>query len=284
MSDFPRSFDKRLLVVPLFFILLGLVQIPLQPVAWDTIYHTIRELPIKDQLASANHFATEATVLFIAWAIWVLDPRRRQAIGVLLVAIALNSLVIESTKQITGRARPMYGLKMGGEEAAWINAYLAEHPEAIMVPHRQDQWMFFSPQRPFFNDDYASFPSGHAGGAFVLATFLAILYPRGRVLWFLIAAMCAIARVEKRRHYPEDVMIGGAIGFLVMSFVAASPWAAAVGARAEVWAYAAGRFIHGKPAGPGRAEQPAIEGISNPEEAPAPGHPVPPSRRKLAGA
>jgi len=62
--------------------------------------------------------------------------------------------------------------------------------------------------------DPYSFPSGHATGAFALATSLSLRYPRPAMyiplhLWALFVAY---GRVYLGVHYPSDVLVGGAIG------------------------------------------------------------------------
>ena len=59
-----------------------------------------------------------------------------------------------------------------------------------------------------------SFPSGHATGAFALATALSLRYPKPSVyiplhLWALFVAY---GRVYLGVHYPSDVFVGGVIG------------------------------------------------------------------------
>jgi membrane-associated phospholipid phosphatase len=62
--------------------------------------------------------------------------------------------------------------------------------------------------------DPYSFPSGHATGAFALATSLSLRYPKPALyiplhLWALFVAY---GRVYLGLHYPSDVLVGGAIG------------------------------------------------------------------------
>ena len=59
-----------------------------------------------------------------------------------------------------------------------------------------------------FDPDYASLPSGHATNIFALATVIAILWPRGRVLLYTLAAWIAASRVLIGEHYVTDVVLG----------------------------------------------------------------------------
>lgn len=83
-----------------------------------------------------------------------------------------------------------------------------------------DKWLFpEATARPFLRSPFTSFPSGHANGAFVIAAFLRALYPRGRLVWLLIAAEAALARVRSRHHYVEDIMFGGGLGWITARWV-----------------------------------------------------------------
>ncbi len=62
---------------------------------------------------------------------------------------------------------------------------------------------------------YVSFPSGHSITVFVTATALALLFPRYRILFFLIAVPAAFSRVTKGAHYLSDVLVGSYLGILV---------------------------------------------------------------------
>lgn len=68
----------------------------------------------------------------------------------------------------------------------------------------------------------SSFPSGHAIETFALASVLAHEYPHKR--WVQILAYCYAggvvgARLAANRHFPGDVMAGGAIGWFVGDYV-----------------------------------------------------------------
>jgi hypothetical protein len=58
-----------------------------------------------------------------------------------------------------------------------------------------------------------SFPSGHAAGAFAIATVRAAMRPSQAGFWFLGATAIGVSRVRLRRHHILDVVAGAAIGF-----------------------------------------------------------------------
>ena len=112
-------------------------------------------------------------------------------IGFVFVSIAGAGLIASLTKNILGRARPK----------------------------------LFDTAGPFdfhlfaFEPDYASFPSGHATNIFAFATVIAILWPRGRVLLYTLAAWIAASRFLIGQHYVTDVLLGAVLGSVFPYFV-----------------------------------------------------------------
>src|SRR3990170_263680 len=70
-----------------------------------------------------------------------------------------------------------------------------------------------------FSPDYASLPSGHATNIFAFPTVIAILWPRGRVLLYTVAAWIAASRVLIGQHYVTDVVLGTILGIAFPYFV-----------------------------------------------------------------
>ena len=71
---------------------------------------------------------------------------------------------------------------------------------------------------PVWESDYLreswrqSFPSGHTATAFAFAVGLSWVFPRGRVIFFGLAALAGIQRLVSNSHWPSDVLVGAAIG------------------------------------------------------------------------
>jgi len=63
-----------------------------------------------------------------------------------------------------------------------------------------------------------SFPSGEVVTAFAVATVFARIFPRLRILFYLVAAMTGVARVVAGGHYISDVVAGAMIGVLVARY------------------------------------------------------------------
>jgi membrane-associated phospholipid phosphatase len=58
----------------------------------------------------------------------------------------------------------------------------------------------------------SSFPSGHATGAFAMASVVGAKYSSLRFPAYMLASTIALSRVYLGRHYPSDVLAGAGIG------------------------------------------------------------------------
>ena len=65
-----------------------------------------------------------------------------------------------------------------------------------------------------------SFPSGHATTIVALATALGIIWPRGRWLLALLAAIVALSRVVIGAHFLSDIIIGACVGYATSQLIA----------------------------------------------------------------
>lgn len=63
-----------------------------------------------------------------------------------------------------------------------------------------------------WDDNYWSFPSGHAAAAFALATVLAEEYPDYKVLFYGGAVLVGLSRIYLDKHHTSDVVAGAALG------------------------------------------------------------------------
>jgi membrane-associated phospholipid phosphatase len=113
------------------------------------------------------------------------------AVGFVFVSVGGAGLIANLGKYIFGRARPKLFDTLGPFD-----------------------FQLFS-----FTPDHASFPSGHATNIFALATALGMLWPRGRVLLYTMAAWVAASRVLIGQHYFTDAVGGAILGTVFPYFV-----------------------------------------------------------------
>jgi membrane-associated phospholipid phosphatase len=212
--------------------IVALIEIQYSVESWHFFYGILSGR-LSNILTTANQFPEVLTVAAVAIAVMIHRPEYRPTIIPLLVAIALSSAVTGVIKEVTGRARPPYGVRITEHEDNFNErqAFVAENPDNILRAANDDYWLitnppsvYFSANRPWFSGDYAAFPSGHATSAFAFALWLALLFPKGRWLWYLLAILCCLARIRFRRHHPGDVIFGAGVGYLVAYVVYAMPW------------------------------------------------------------
>ena len=67
-------------------------------------------------------------------------------------------------------------------------------------------------KRPDSNE-HDSFPSGHATGAFAIATVESAFHPKQAIYWFAGASLISTSRVTLHRHTVGDVLAGAALGY-----------------------------------------------------------------------
>ncbi|HSA93799.1 MAG TPA: phosphatase PAP2 family protein [Terriglobales bacterium] len=63
-----------------------------------------------------------------------------------------------------------------------------------------------------------AFPSGHAAGSWALATVVACQYQHKRwmaIVAYSLAGLVSVSRTFEREHFPSDVLVGGALGFMI---------------------------------------------------------------------
>ncbi|MGE3759326.1 MAG: phosphatase PAP2 family protein, partial [Pseudobdellovibrionaceae bacterium] len=116
---------------------------------------------------------------------WVLkNSKLREFSAFSFFALAAVGFVLHILKLSIGRQRP----------------YMTETYESQV----------FSP----FRMDWNSFPSGHSQVVFTVATLAALVFPKWRVLYFILALALAFTRVITHQHFMSDILMGATVGFL----------------------------------------------------------------------
>jgi membrane-associated phospholipid phosphatase len=86
----------------------------------------------------------------------------------------------------------------------------------------------FQRQRPYqgngaghFFDGGASFPSEHAAAAWSIAAIIAHEYPGALpgLFSYGLASAVSLSRIRSRDHFPSDVLVGSAMGYLISQYV-----------------------------------------------------------------
>jgi undecaprenyl-diphosphatase len=140
-------------------------------------------LPILDPILLGISLAgAEGLIWLVVGAALALTRRiPARAFGQLGASLLLSWLLVERLiKPAVGRGRP----------------FIHDSAFAVIGP---------SPHGP-------SFPSGHAAVAFAGAYVLSQVAPRGRSVWWSLAALIAYSRVYLGVHYPIDVVFGAMTG------------------------------------------------------------------------
>jgi membrane-associated phospholipid phosphatase len=106
---------------------------------------------------------------------------------------------------------------------------------AIKAITRRERPSDVPPGQPFTNTFFnggkspfkgSAFPSGHAAGAFSVATVVATRYKKHRwVPWVMYGAAGAISfsRVTNSAHFPSDVFLGAALGYTITRYQVLRP-------------------------------------------------------------
>jgi len=121
-------------------------------------------------------------ILFIILA-WIFT-RQRKVLRSLVFLYAIQSAMVYGLKFLIQRQRPFLFLEMASK--------LSKGPGEILDP---------------------SFPSAHAVFSFMMATLLALWFPRYRFIFFIFAAFIGWTRIYLGLHYPTDVIIGALLGY-----------------------------------------------------------------------
>jgi membrane-associated phospholipid phosphatase len=149
-------------------------------------------------------FAHGFGVALIGVVAWTLDPPRRWFLPRALASAYLAGLLANVAKLLVARVRPRFfdlHASVFGSFVGWL-------PLVNGAP-AGFRWGF----------SIQSFPSGHAATAVGLAIGLAQIYPRGRVLFAVFAALAAVQRIAAGAHFLSDTLGAAAVGLLAAAWV-----------------------------------------------------------------
>ncbi len=129
----------------------------------------------------------------------VATPVIRRA-TVIFAAVGSAGLVNDALKILFGRARPYL----------WLNGDMSG----------------FHMLR--YGAKFASFPSGHTATSVAAAIILSAIFPRGRYVFAIFAALIALSRIILDAHYVSDVIaafaVGGIVAIAVRDYARTKGW------------------------------------------------------------
>jgi undecaprenyl-diphosphatase len=141
-------------------------------------------LPVLDQVIPwVTHLGSHVTVI-IFLILCLIFMKKRKTLLYLLLLYGIQSGVVYGLKFLIQRKRPLVFLETLSK--------LSRGPGEVLDP---------------------SFPSAHTLYAFMMATLLAVWFPRYRIVFFIVAGFIGWTRIYLGLHYPTDVIAGGLLGY-----------------------------------------------------------------------
>jgi membrane-associated phospholipid phosphatase len=111
------------------------------------------------------------------------------------------------------------------KETGWLALHAIAHSQIFTFAIKQ----LTNRERPLTHEGTSgfwnggnSFPSGHAGSTFAVATVFAYEYRQHLavpIVAYTIASAVAVSRIGAQRHWLSDIVVGGSSGFLIGRFV-----------------------------------------------------------------
>jgi membrane-associated phospholipid phosphatase len=183
---------------------------------------------VRREISAWQQYGALGSVVLTALLIWLLDPARRRRLLDLLCASAIGLATYTLAKMLLGRPRPEYG-----DPRTFLGPF-GEYPIVVdEKPVLTHAWGGAA----WRTSDLWSMPSSHTMAAAVLSVFLAIVYPRLKWVAVVLVAIVALGRVMTGAHWPTDVIVGAAAGYIVAYPAVKRGW----GVRALDWVWI--RFV-----------------------------------------
>jgi undecaprenyl-diphosphatase len=126
------------------------------------------------------------------------DPWAYGVIGLVIVALDFTASKILLPVSVVSFGIELTAQTFVKNTAKRLRPFRALPDDIQMLVRPLDEW---------------SFPSGHAAGAFVMATVLRHFYPQFGIPFYLGASTISLSRIYNGVHYPSDVLFGSLLGF-----------------------------------------------------------------------
>ncbi len=157
---------------------------------------------IKREWNAWQQYGALTSVVVIAIVIWLLDRAKRTTLADLGLAWLLVGGAASLLKPLIGRARPKYA-----DPEAFVGPF-----GAFPVTRHGEGQVMSSWEAGY---ELASMPSSHTAAAVALSVYLAMTYPRLRLLAIFLAGMVALGRVWSGAHWPADVVVGASLAMAI---------------------------------------------------------------------
>ncbi len=156
-------------------------------------------------LQTAEHFGTPFGQLLVLGPIYcVYRGRFPQAVRILLGAVSAG-MAANVMKLMLSRSRP--------------RAFDFDAASSIEFAGFQG-WFPLGTNAAI----HQSFPSSHTACAFAFAALMTWAFPNGKWAFLTLATLCGIERIYTHAHFPSDVFIGAAIGWIIGNLFISVPW------------------------------------------------------------
>jgi len=196
--DFPK---KNILILSLFIFaaIVGsiiYVDLPLAIASRTIDMQIVSVFQVITILGDAVWYLVPAAVLFLLFHYtWKKEQWARWCLFV-FSTVAVSGLTTDAFKWLAGRWRPK--------------------------AHLQDQLYGFD----FFGVGYeaTSFPSGHATTIWAFCMAMIMLFPRYRLVWYVLAIVVSISRVIVGAHYFSDLVAGAYVGVITVILLKEHPF------------------------------------------------------------
>ena len=168
---------------------------------------------VRREFEAVQQYGGFGSLVLVAVLVYLLDRGRAKRLYDLLLAVIIAGAGINLLKMLIGRPRPrLAGFGDGPalyDHLSFLGPW-GEHPfgAEIGVRHAWEFWAGIS-------SDLHSMPSSHTAFAVLLSVFLWAAYPKLRGFAVVMAAVVGCCRVLFAAHYPSDVVVGAAAGFVL---------------------------------------------------------------------
>jgi membrane-associated phospholipid phosphatase len=163
---------------------------------------------VRRSLEALQQYGDVGTILIVSAVVFLLDRERRLRLWDLYLASAATGLVCVALKMLVGRPRPQLGAP-GTFLWPWGTYPLPApgHPAVSVAAHAWEVGRHGA--------QLWSMPSSHTAAAMALSLYLIHVYPRLRPLAVAMVLLVGCGRVITGAHYPTDLIVGAAVGYLV---------------------------------------------------------------------